>query len=149
MVICNFVSMVFFVAMTVYSAYTVSAPQRVLLIEGGISPELALLPKMRWHVFLSHVWSSGQDQVATIKRQLQLLLPGISAFLDVDNLDDASQIERHVAESQTFLVFLSKGYFFNKNCMRELDQALDLDIPLMCAVHPETCARLLPSVQCT
>ena len=29
-------------------------------------------------------WSTGQDQAATIKRQLQLLLPGVRCFLDVD-----------------------------------------------------------------
>ena len=34
----------------------------------------------------SHIWSTGQDQVAVIKRQLQLLLPGVIVFLDVDDL---------------------------------------------------------------
>eukprot|EP00964_Phaeocystis_antarctica_P041728 scaffold23879_cov71-Phaeocystis_antarctica.AAC.3 len=34
----------------------------------------------------SHIWSTGQDQVAIIKRQLQLLLPGVIVFLDVDDL---------------------------------------------------------------
>ena len=34
----------------------------------------------------SHIWSTGQDQCAVIKRQLQLLLPGIIVFLDVDDL---------------------------------------------------------------
>ena len=34
----------------------------------------------------SHIWSTGQDQCAIIKRQLQLLLPGIVVFLDVDDL---------------------------------------------------------------
>jgi hypothetical protein len=29
-------------------------------------------------------WSTGQDQVAAIKRQLCLLVPGIHVFLDVD-----------------------------------------------------------------
>ena len=34
----------------------------------------------------SHIWSTGQDQCAVIKRQLQLLLPGVIVFLDVDDL---------------------------------------------------------------
>ena len=34
-----------------------------------------------YHIFLSHVWSSGQDQAATIKRQLQRMLPGVGVFL--------------------------------------------------------------------
>lgn len=33
---------------------------------------------------LSHTWKSGQDQVAVMKRQLQLFLPGLRAFLDVE-----------------------------------------------------------------
>ena len=39
------------------------------------------------HLPLLAVWSTGQDTNATIKRQLQRLLPGISAFLDVDDLE--------------------------------------------------------------
>ena len=47
-------------------------------------PVLLLGPGERYHLFLSHVWSTGQDQCAVIKRQLQLLLPGVVIFLDVD-----------------------------------------------------------------
>ena len=47
-------------------------------------PVLLLGPGKRYHLFLSHVWSTGQDQCAIIKRQLQLLLPGVVIFLDVD-----------------------------------------------------------------
>ena len=44
-------------------------------------PEMPLRPGERWHLFLSHIWSSGQDQMAVTKRQLQLLLPGVQVFL--------------------------------------------------------------------
>ena len=47
-------------------------------------PVLLLRAGGRYHLFLSHVWSTGQDQCAVIKRQLQLLLPGVVIFLDVD-----------------------------------------------------------------
>jgi hypothetical protein len=47
-------------------------------------PVLLLQAGERYHLFLSHVWSTGQDQCAVIKRQLQLLLPGVVIFLDVD-----------------------------------------------------------------
>jgi hypothetical protein len=47
-------------------------------------PVLLLGPGKHYHLFLSHVWSTGQDQCAVIKRQLQLLLPGVVIFLDVD-----------------------------------------------------------------
>ena len=33
--------------------------------------------------FVSHVWSSGQDQAAVIKKLLLLVLPGCNIFLDV------------------------------------------------------------------
>ena len=47
-------------------------------------PVLLLRAGERYHLFLSHVWSTGQDQCAVVKRQLQLLLPGVAIFLDVD-----------------------------------------------------------------
>jgi len=46
-------------------------------------PDLPLRPKHLWHMFLSHIWGSGQDQCATIKRQLKLLLHDVKVFLDV------------------------------------------------------------------
>ena len=63
--------------------------------------------------------------------QNRLLLPGVRAFLDVDDLEDNLQLERHVEQSQAVLIFLSKGYFFSKNCLRELDCAVALDKPLI------------------
>jgi hypothetical protein len=41
----------------------------------------------------SHIWGTGQDQCANIKRQLCLLLPGVSVFLDVDDLQDIGELE--------------------------------------------------------
>ena len=38
-------------------------------------PELALREGHLYHLFLSHVWSTAQDTVSVIKRQLQLLMP--------------------------------------------------------------------------
>ena len=49
------------------------------------APVIELAPSKRWHVFISHRWAN-QDVAATIKRQLQLLLPGVSVFLDVRTL---------------------------------------------------------------
>ena len=49
--------------------------------------ELAQPPKLPngllYHLFLSHSWAN-QDAAAVIKRQLQLMLPGVQIFLDVD-----------------------------------------------------------------
>ena len=50
----------------------------ILRVAGTMElPALVLGPGERYHLFLSHIWSTGQDQCAVIKRQLQLLLPGI------------------------------------------------------------------------
>ena len=37
-----------------------------------------------YHLFLSHIWSTGQDACGVIKTQLQLLLPNVKIFLDVN-----------------------------------------------------------------
>lgn len=47
-------------------------------------PNLPLQKGHHWHLFLSHIWGTGQDQCATIKRQLSMLMPDVSIFLDVD-----------------------------------------------------------------
>ena len=50
----------------------------VARLRDGTLVQPPLLEKQQlWHIFLSHIWSTGQDQCAVIKRQLQLLLPGI------------------------------------------------------------------------
>ena len=61
--------------------------------------------------FARSIWGTGQDQVAAIKRQLCLLVPGVSIFLDVDDLEEISALERYIAETAVVLIFLSKGYF--------------------------------------
>ena len=49
-----------------------------------------------WSVRLTVLLPSLTDQVAIIKRKLQLMLDGCEIFLDVDNLDDVSHVEYHV-----------------------------------------------------
>ncbi|KAL1502937.1 hypothetical protein AB1Y20_011008 [Prymnesium parvum] len=94
-------------------------------------PELTLQPGKRYHLFLSHVWSTGQDQVATIKTRLLLMLPSSQIFRDVDDLDDISRLHDNVIASQCVLLFLSKGYFFSKNCLLEINTALRFERPLV------------------
>jgi hypothetical protein len=55
------------------------------------------------------VWSTGQDATATIKRQMQLLLPGVDCFLDVDDLEDIGALERYVEQSNVVAIFVSGG----------------------------------------
>ena len=68
----------------------------------------------------------------TIKRQLQLLLPGVCVFLDVDNLESIDDLESEVEASQAVLVMHgSVRYFTSANCMRELAAARRLHVPLI------------------
>ena len=82
MVIFNLLSISTFVLMTIYSLRTNTTPRTIRLSGSSQLPELGLEKAMTYHLYLSYIWSSGQDQVATIKRQLQLLLPGIAVFLE-------------------------------------------------------------------
>ena len=45
------------------------------------TPELTLHKGQRYHLFNSHIWSTGQDVAATVKRQLQRLFPLMRIFL--------------------------------------------------------------------
>jgi len=97
----------------------------------GQPPTLTLATDKQWHLFLSHNWAN-QDVVATIKRQLQLLLPGVRAFLDVDDLERIDDLERYIEASQAMLVLLgSPKYLQSANCAREAATAERLQLPLV------------------
>ena len=70
--------------------------------------------------------------MATIKRQLQRLLPGVRVFLDVDDLDDIANLEAHIQASAAALVYLgSVSYFGSPNCMREVCASKEANLPLV------------------
>ena len=72
------------------------AQTRLLLLRSDSQPpNLSFEKGMRYHLFLSHVWSSAQDQVAVIKRMMQLLMPGVQIFLDVDDLEDIGNLAKY------------------------------------------------------
>ena len=98
-------------------------------IHNRATGQLMVLPPrelgIRWHLFLSHTWETGQDQARVIKERLNQLVAGVNVFLDVDDLDDISRLEDYVAASEVILIFLSGGYVTSKNCLRELRAAVD------------------------
>lgn len=104
---------------------------RLLRKIDGRPPELILHKRMRWHLFLSHVWKSAQDQAAVIKRQLQIMLPGVKIFLDVDDMEDTGEVEAYVKQSQCLLFFYSEGYFVSAACRREIRHSLAHQKPLV------------------
>jgi len=124
--ILNMCNLGLFITTTLYQMAT-TAPVRTLRVAATRQPpDLSLDGDIKFHLFLSHTWNSGQDQVAVIKRQMQLLLPGIKVFLDVEDLENLEDLEMYVAQSQAVLLFYSRGYFFSENCLREVDEAIRL-----------------------
>jgi len=116
-----------FFVLEIYSAMEPTFKLR----ESNVPPELVATPGKRWDLFLSHQWGN-QDVVATIKRQLQLHLPGVQVFLDVDNLDNLDRLELHVQESTSMLILLgSPAYFASWNCQREVASAMANGLPLI------------------
>ena len=84
LVVWNLILVVILFGLLVRSLMEAGTMPTVRLESTHEEPQLTLAKEHHYHVFLSHTWSTGQDQVAVIKRQLQHLLPGVSVFLDVD-----------------------------------------------------------------
>jgi hypothetical protein len=89
----NFLVLLLFVLLATSQISRSSVLPSVRLVSNGLVPELKREKRQRYHLFLSHVWSSGQDQMATLKRELQLLIYDINIFLDVDDLEDIGQLD--------------------------------------------------------
>uniref|UniRef100_A0A7S3TEN2 Tyrosine-protein kinase ephrin type A/B receptor-like domain-containing protein n=1 Tax=Emiliania huxleyi TaxID=2903 RepID=A0A7S3TEN2_EMIHU len=115
----------------VLAARRVAKIKTIRLKKTKQAPELTLAKGLTWHLFNSHIWSTGQDAAAVIKKVLMLLLPGIQVFLDVDDLEDIGALESYIARSQVILFFLSKGYLRSKNCLREIRSSLELKKPII------------------
>jgi len=100
-----------------------------------------LAPKLArgqaFHMFLSHVWGTGQDQMRVIKTRLLEMVPDLRVFLDVDDLKKLNDLEKYVDSTNVILVFCSDGYFASKNCMRELLRATWGAKPIIALMEPE------------
>ena len=76
----------------VLAARRVAKIKTIRLKKTKQAPELTLAKGLTWHLFNSHIWSTGQDAAAVIKKVLMLLLPGIQVFLDVRPLLAANRL---------------------------------------------------------
>ena len=63
--------------------------------------------------------------MAVVKRRMVQLLPEICIFLDIDDLAEIKDLEKYVEQTGCVLVFISRGYFYSTNCMREAQAACD------------------------
>lgn len=95
-----------------------------------------LAPTEKYHLFLSHVWGTGQDQMNILKRRLLEVLPEMRAFLDVDDLREGTGAEM-IYCSRVVLVFCSEGYLDSKNCQRELVHAVASQRRVIALHEPE------------
>jgi len=124
------VAMILLLTGTLVALVSAEASMPLMRVKGtGKRPVLTLRTRQKWHLFNSHNWNSAQDAAATIKRQLQRLMPGVQVFLDVDDLEDIANIGQHITESAATLMFLSKGYFVSRNCLREVSLTLSKKKP--------------------
>ncbi|KOO29834.1 polymorphic outer membrane protein [Chrysochromulina tobinii] len=111
----------------------------------GIDKAVTLAPSApgRYHVFLSHAWVTGQDQMRVVKQRLLDMLPTVHVFLDVD---DAQRRVGKGAEvlnrSDKFLLFASDGFFGgihapSRPCMVELLKAVQLGLEMITVLEVE------------
>ena len=77
------VALLLFLVGTIFAIRRFAKVRTIRLVSSKHPPELSLATGHTWHLFNSHIWSTGQDAVAVIKSELMLLLPGIKVFLDV------------------------------------------------------------------
>lgn len=112
------------------------APPLESLHSPGASVGSKVHLEMRWHIFLSHKWPTGQQQVGAIRERLSRLLPGCVCFLDVYDLDDAEHLEEYIQQSVVVLIFVSRTYFQSANCRREAEEAMRCGKPLLVVYEP-------------
>ena len=100
----------------------------------------------QYHLFLSHNWGSGQDQMRIIKQRLLEMMPDLRIFLDVDEADlDISKLEEYIGcrmasdghltrssgGSLAVLIHCTTSYFKSPNCKRELRSAAVSDTQII------------------
>lgn len=90
-----------------------------------------------WSIFLSHVWSTGQDQMRIVKQRLVEMVPDLKVFLDVDDLQEIGDLEGYIDRSQHVLIFATSGYFQSRNCLRELLRSAFRRKPIIALLEPE------------
>ena len=89
-----------------------------------------------FHVFLSHNWMHGQDEMRIIKTRLREMLPGVEVFLDVDNLGGGSD-HPHIDVSNCMLCYLTQKWFTSPPCLREFIRAVLRKKPLIALLEPD------------
>ena len=112
-----------------------------------------LLSPGQHHTFLSHKWTTGQDQARAVKELLQELVPGLKSWLDVDDMrsksgtsaTDKDSFYRLIDEQHTIIAFLTgsrlesgqeagkevSDYFSSPPCLNEIRRGRQNGIPII------------------
>jgi hypothetical protein len=120
-----------FVAVLFIGVVFVSTDVRTLgrspLIRDDIGNPL-VLSKMEegfYHLFLSHVQGTGEQQCDALKRELELLVPSMKIFKPSENTGNTGSLIC-IANSDSVLVFLTSGFFSSWGPLLETHEALRL-----------------------
>ena len=65
------------------------------------------------------------------------MIPELSVFLDVDDLEEIGDLEGYIERTTTILVYCSRGYFTSKNCMRELVSSTKMRKPIIALIDSD------------
>lgn len=111
--------------------------RKLQTLKNSVVVDIPVLPDgCLYHLFLSHVWVTGQDQMRVLKQRLLETLPDVSIFLDIDDMEEGVGKE-YLDKSSICLVFCTAGYFESKNCMRELLRAVLKRVKIITVMEPE------------
>ena len=130
-VILSLTMVIFALIVVVFALANAAKARTIRLAATGRQLVLDLPRSSQFHLMVSHTWSTGQDAAHTLVRQLQLLLPGVLIWLDVDNLENVGRLEDSIASAAVVVTFLSAGYFKSANCRRELYATLAFRKPVV------------------
>jgi hypothetical protein len=121
----------------------------VQIISTRNAPHLELPHDCESHIFMSHVWATGQAKTHAISRKLQLLLPSLKVWLDVDSLTDISLLEEAVESTVVFVLYYSEGYFKSTNCRREIYAAIEFNKPIVLIFSGEVAVLDIMKEECS
>jgi len=106
------------------------------VVDNSPAVMLPLEKGCQYHLYLSHLWKSGQDPIRIVKHLLRDMLPGVRAFLDVDDLAFGTGIQ-DLDHSLCVAIFLTAGYLESKNTMRELLRAVMMKKHIIVIMEPD------------
>ena len=132
--IVGWVTLLIEIGLPEYRRHVLSKEERGLLLLEKAGEPLRLQPPGKgapkgFHLFLSHTWRRGQDQVHSLAPMLRLMVPdpgGIRLWLDQEQLKTGVSNEElldAVEASDAILVFLTDQYVSSEFCRNELTAA--------------------------